>query len=411
MGRPTREFALAHHSVPRLEDTKTTLDGLGGKVFAVSAAVGVIGLLATVGLGLAQGDDLRHFGFTYLVNYAFFLSISLGALVFIPIQYVVKASWSVVIRRLAEVMAAVLPLMAVLAIPVIFFAGQIYGWASPEAADSAALSHKAAYLSKGAFTLRWVIYFVLWTGYSWFFWKNSVRQDDTGDLKITRRMENFSGFALMVCALTIALAAFDLLMSVDYIWFSTMFGVYYWAGGFVTFFAVLTLVTMGLQNSGRLTRIVTPEHFHDYGKLMFAFTFFWGYIAFSQYMLYWYANVPEETAWFLLRSQNGWGTVGLITLFCTFMAPFAGLISRFAKRNRKILAFWAVWIIVAQWVNLYWVVMPEFSEHFTISFMDLTAFLGIGGIWLAGVTRLAAGHSLVPVQDPRIGESLRFENA
>ena len=402
---------MAHHHVPSLEDTGTTLDGLGPRVFGISALVGVIGLAAAVGLGLAQGDGLKHFGFSYLVNYAFFLSISLGAHIFIPIMYVTKASWNVVLRRLAEVMAAVMPLLAVLAIPVIIFAGHIYGWMNPEVAATHAMAHKTGYLSQNAFILRWVIYFAIWSGYALFFWRQSVAQDKSGELEITRRMENFSGFALMLCGLSIAAAAFDLLMSVDPLWFSTMFGVYYWAGGFVTFWAVMTLFTLGLQNSGRMERIVSPEHFHDYGKAMFAFTFFWGYIAFSQYMLYWYANIPEETHWYLIRSTNGWGEVGLTTLFATFALPFAGLISRFAKRKRKILAFWAFWIIIAQWINLYWVVMPQFSEHFTFSPMDVTAFIGIGGLWVAGITRLAMGNSLVPTGDPRLDESLRFENA
>jgi hypothetical protein len=354
---------------------------------------------------------MKHFGFSYLTSYAFFLSISLGALFFMPIMYVTKASWNVVMRRLAEVTAAVMPLMAVLAIPVIFLAGQIYGWADPEVAATHAMAHKTGYLSRNMFVLRWVIYFAVWTGYSWFFWKTSVRQDTTGDVNLTRRLENYSGFGLMICALTVAGAGFDLLMSIDPLWFSTMFGVYYWAGGFVSFFAVMTLFTLGLQNTGRMEHIVSPEHFHDYGKAMFAFTFFWGYIAFSQYMLYWYANIPEETHWYLIRSTNGWGEVGLTTLFATFALPFAGLISRFAKRKRKILAFWAFWIIIAQWINLYWVVMPQFSEHFTFSPMDVTAFIGIGGLWVAGITRLAMGNSLVPTGDPRLDESLRFENA
>ncbi|MEN8008450.1 MAG: quinol:cytochrome C oxidoreductase [Candidatus Krumholzibacteriota bacterium] len=402
---------MAHHHVPSLEDTGTTLDGLGPRVFGVSALVGVIGLAATVGLGLGQGDGLRHFGFSYLTSFAFFLSISLGAMFFMPIMYVTKASWNVVMRRLAEVTAAVMPLFAVLAIPVIFFAGQIYGWADPEVAGSHAMSHKAAYLSQNMFILRWVIYFVVWSGYSLFFWRTSVKQDATGDVGLTRRLENYSGFALMVCALSLAAASFDLLMSINPLWFSTMFGVYYWAGGFVTFWAVMTLFSMGLQNTGRMRGIISPEHFHDYGKAMFAFTFFWGYIAFSQYMLYWYANIPEETHWFLVRSQNGWGTVGLVTLFATFALPFAGLISRYAKRNRKMLAFWAFWIIVAQWINLYWVVMPQFSDSFVFSPMDVTAFFGIGGLWLAGITKLAMGNSLVPHRDPRLEDSLRFENA
>jgi len=402
---------LAHHHVPRVEDTKTTLDGLGSKVFGVSALIGVTGLLATLGLGASKGDGFEHFAFAYLTNYAYFLSISLGALIFIPIMFLTKASWNVVIRRLAEVTAAVMPLMALLAIPVIMFAGKVYGWTDPAVAASHAMAHKTGYLNQTAFITRWVIYFVIWSGYALFFWRNSVSQDKSRDLKVTRRLENFSGFALMLCSLSIAGAAFDLLMSVDPLWFSTMFGVYYWAGGFVTFFAVLTLALMGLQNSGRMEKIVSPEHFHDLGKLMFAFTFFWGYIAFSQFMLYWYANIPEETSWYLVRTRHGWDLIAYATLFATLLLPFLGLVSRFAKRSRKLLAFWAVWIIAAQWMNLYWVVIPEFSETLTFDPMYVTCFLGIGGLWLAGITKLAAGNSLVPTGDPRLDESLRFENA
>ena len=401
---------MAHH-VATLEDTRTTLDGLGPRVVGVSAAVGIVGLAAAVGLGMAQGDGLKQFAFAYLVNFAFFLSLSLGALFFIGIMYVTRASWNVVIRRLAEVMAAVMPLMAVLCIPILLMSRSIYGWMDPEVAASHAMAHKVGFLNQGAFTLRLAIYFVIWSGYSLFYWRSSVAQDKSGDLAITRRFENLSGFALMICAIATAAASFDLVMSIDPLWFSTMFGVYYWAGGFVSFFAVLTLVTMGLQNTGRLTRIVSPEHFHDYGKLMFGFTFFWGYIAFSQYMLYWYANIPEETAWYLLRSQNGWGKLGMVTLFCTFALPFLGLISRWAKRNRKVMAFWAAWIVVAQWLNLYWVVMPEYSEHFVLSPAAVAGFFGIGGLWLATATRLAMGGSLVPTRDPRLSDSLRFENA
>ncbi len=402
---------MAHRVIPKLEDTKITLEGLGSKVFSVSLLIGVIGLAATAGLGAAEGDGFRHFGFSYLVAYAFFLAISLGALIFLPIQYLTKASWSIVIRRLVEVMAAVMPVMALLAIPVLLLMGQIYGWTTPEARESHAMAHRAAFLSQNAFILRWVIYFVLWTFFSWFFWRNSVKQDANGDLGLTRRLENFSGFFLMVSALSIALAGMDLLMSIDYLWFSTMWGVYYWAGGFVSFFAILTLVTLGLQKTGRMTKIVSPEHLHDYGKLMFAFTFFWGYIAFSQFMLYWYGNIPEETAWYMVRIEGGWMPMAYATLFATFVLPFAGLISYWAKRRRKVLGFWAAWIIMAQWINLYWVVMPNFSETFTISPMDLTAFIGVGGIWLATATRLATGASLVPVKDPRLKDSLRFENA
>ena len=359
-----------------------------------------------------KGDNLQHFAFSYLVGYAFFLAITLGALVFIPIQYVTKASWCIVIRRLVETMSAVMPVMLVLGLPVFLLYGRLYGWANPDATTATLMSPQGDLLEPdvvhGALgdLLR-----AVWTVMGWFFWRNSLRQDQSGDLKLTGKMENMAGFAILVYALTIAMAGFDLIMSVDPLWFSTMFGVYYWAGGFVSFYAVLTLVTMGLQNSGRLTHIVSAEHFHDYGKLMFAFTFFWAYIAFSQYMLYWYANIPEETHWYWIRSQGGWGKMGLSTVFVTFALPFAGLVSRYAKRNRKILAFWAFWIIVAQWISLYWTIMPQYSESFVIDPMDLTAFVGVGGIWLAAVARMATGRSLVPLKDPRLDDSLRFENA
>ena len=402
---------MSSHHVPRLEDTKTTLDGLGQRVFLIAGVVGLIGLAATFGLGMTHGDNLEHFAFSYLVAYAFFLAVSLGALVFIPIQYVTRASWCIVIRRLAETISAVMPVLLLLALPVFFLHGRIYGWADPAAASDPLMAHKAGFLSTNAFLLRWAIYFVLWTVLGWYFWRNSLKQDTSGDLKLTRKMENMSGFAILVYALSIGLAGMDLVMSVDHLWFSTMFGVYYWAGGFVSFYAVMTLLTMGLQNTGRLTKIVSAEHFHDYGKLMFAFTFFWGYIAFSQYMLYWYANIPEETHWYWIRSNNGWGRIGLATVFVTFALPFAGLVSRYAKRSRKMLAFWAFWIIGAQWLSLYWTIMPQFSESFVIDPMDLTAFIGVGGIWLAAVARFATGRSLVPTKDPRLEDSLRFENA
>ncbi len=407
---PAREFELAHHHVPRLEDTQTTLGNLGSKVFGISALIGLAGMAVTLALGAKQGDGMEHFAFAYLTNYAFFLSISLGALIFIPIMYVTRASWNVVVRRLAEVTAAIMPLLAVMAIPVILFAGKVYGWADPAIAASHAMSHKAAYLSPGAFVTRWLIYFVIWTGYSLFFWRTSVQQDTSGDPKLTRRLENFSGFAIMITALSIAAASFDLLMSVDPLWFSTMFGVYYWSGGFVTFFAVLTLMVLGLQRTGRLEKIVSPEHLHDLGKLMFAFTFWWGYIAFSQFMLYWYANIPEETSWYMVRTREGWDTIAYAILFVTLLIPFVGLISYYTKRNRKWLAFWAVWIIGAQWLNMYWVVIPEYSEKLVFNPMYVTCFVGLGGLWLAGITRLAARNSLVPTKDPRLEQSLRFEN-
>ena len=403
-----------HRDAPKLSDTLTEMGSLGPRLFRPALGVGLVALAGAVFLGISEGDHLRHFSFSWLVAFAYFLAISLGALIFLPIQYITRASWSVVIRRLAEVMAMALPFMIVLALPVLLNLGQVYDWASehPLHITPELAAHKAPFLNPTFFLVRWVIYFAIWTWLASFFWRTSRRQDTTRDTSLTLRMENRSGPAIVLFALTCSGAGMDLLMTLDPAWFSTIFGVYFFAGGFVTFYAVLTLATMGLQRSGRLTGVVSMEHFHDYGKLMFAFTFFWAYIAFSQYLLYWYANIPEETVWYLLRQQGAWGQIGLLLALGTFVLPFVGLISRFAKRNRALLAFWAVWICVMQWFNLYWVAMPVFSpDSVPLSLLDVLSFLAVGGLWLAIVVKLASIGSLVPVGDPRLEESLSFENA
>jgi hypothetical protein len=390
------------------------MGSLAPRIQGPALVVGLLALAGAVALGLREGDHWRHFSFSWLVSFAYFLSISLGALIFLPIQFVTRASWSVVVRRLAEIMAMALPFMIVLLLPILLNLGQVYEWAGEHRhhlTDELA-AHKAPFLNPTFFVIRWVIYFAVWTWLAVFFWRTSRRQDATGDRGLTLRMENRSGPAIVLFALTCSGASMDLLMTLDPAWFSTIFGVYFFAGSFVTFHAVMTLTTMGLQRSGRLRGIVSMEHFHDYGKLMFAFTFFWAYIAFSQYMLYWYGNIPEETVWYLVRQSGTWGRIGLLLCVGAFVLPFAGLISRFAKRSRKLLAFWAVWIMVMQWFNLYWVAMPVFSpDHVSLGPLDLLCFLAVGGLWLALVVRLAATGSLVPVGDPRLEDSLTFENA
>jgi hypothetical protein len=401
-----------HHHRPQWSEDQTTLADLGPRLFRVAGAVGLLGLAASGLLGAAAGDGLRRLGFSYLVNFAFFLSLSLGALFFVAIQHLTRASWSVVIRRLAEVLAAVMPLLGLLAIPVLLLLNRLYPWASADAAAEELIAHKRPFLNPSFFALRWLLYFVIWSGLGLFYWRRSLTQDRSADPRLTVHMENRSGPALVLFAVTVTLAAFDLLMSLDPVWYSTIFGVYYFAGSVAGFYALLTMLTLWLQRTGRLVKVVTLEHYHDYGKLMFAFVFFWAYIAFSQYLLIWYANIPEETTWFLRRQENGWQILSLALLFCHFLIPFLGLISRFAKRNRRLLAVWAVWIFVMHWLDLYWIVMPEFSPaRLPWHPLDVTCFLGIGGLWLAVWARLAGRHSLVPVGDPRLTDSIGFENA
>jgi hypothetical protein len=405
---------MSHHrSAPRLEDDRTTLDGLGRPVMLAGIVVGVLALAAAFVVGRGSEDGLAGLGTSYLVAFAYFLSLSLGALFFVAIQHVTRASWSVVARRIAEVMGANLVVLALLAIPLLVLAPHVFAWAGDGGhAPAELLAKKKPYLNMPFLYVRWAVFFLIWCGYALWFWRKSVEQDRTGDVQISVKFERRSGLALMLYALSVNFASYDLLMSLDPSWFSTMFGPYYFAGGVVSFFAALTVLTLWLQGRGRLTTVIGVEHLHDYGKFLFAFVFFWAYLAFSQYMLIWYANIPEETAWLLRREQNGWGWVGLTLIFGHWLLPFAGLVSRFAKRNRAMLGFWAVWVLVMHYVDLYWIAMPELSPTDAMpSWLDLLCFVGVGGFYVAGLARFASGASLVPTKDPRLGDSLSFENA
>jgi hypothetical protein len=233
-------------------------------------------------------------------------------------------------------------------------------------------------------------------------------------------MERYSAPAILISILTLTFASFDLLMSLDPTWFSTIFGVYFFSGCAVGIFATLILLVALLQRFGYLVNSVTVEHFHDLGKFLFAFTFFWGYIAFSQYMLLWYANIPETTGWFARRGASSvptdpgdWRIVSVLLLVGHLLIPFAGLLSRHVKRNRTALAFWAAWLLVFHWIDLFWIVMPEINPQqprVYFGVMEIACFLGIGGLFAASTLRLAMRHAVRPVADPRLHEALVFQN-
>ena len=268
------------------------------------------------------------------MTFAFFLSISLGGLFFVLLEHCTRAGWSVVARRVAEAIAANVWLMAVLAIPVVLGMHHLYHWS-----DAAAVAHdplieaKVGFLNPTFFMIRLAIYFTIWGVMATFLYRTSLAQDASGDPALTLRMERLSAPGMVLFALSLNFAAFDLLMSLDPHWFSTIFGVYYFAASVVAFFAVMPKVLWALQSRGILKNAITVEHYHDFGKLLFAFVVFWAYIAFSQYMLIWYANVPEETEWFLKRQTGEWTTVSLLLIFGHFVVPFLLLVSRFIKRR------------------------------------------------------------------------------
>ncbi|MEW6235564.1 MAG: quinol:cytochrome C oxidoreductase [Candidatus Omnitrophota bacterium] len=391
------------------------LERLGLDIYLWAGIAGVAVLGVSIALSYFLGWGQRFF-YSYLVNYVYFLSLSLGALFFVSLQHLTRSGWSVTVRRIAEIFAANSALMAVLFIPIFIGMSSLYPWTNHElVAHDALLQGKQPYLNIPFFVIRCLFYFASWIYLSQYFLNRSLEQDKTGDANLTLRMERLSAPGMALFALTITFAAFDWLMSLDPRWFSTIYGVYFFTGCVVGFIALLAVTAFLLQSSGRLTGAITIEHYHDLGKLLFGFIFFWGYIAFSQYMLIWYANLPEETGWIFRRTdihEGQWGWVGLILFFGHFIIPFLGLISRYPKRRKRLLVFWAVWALIAHWLDLYWLVMPEYSPQLaSLHLLDITCFIGIGGLYFALAARIAKGRALLPIRDPRLEESLNFENA
>jgi hypothetical protein len=408
-------MASAHQAKIHPDDD-IRMGALSGRVRMAAGGAGVLLLAATVALGSMNGDHFERFFHSYLIAICYWLSVSVGALFFIMIQPLTRSRWSPVVRRIAEILTAGFPLLLVLAlagiiVPMFLGAGGPYHHWVHAPADDHLVHAKHAWLNVPFFGARVIGYFVIWWGISRYFFQKSVEQDASGDPAITERLRIVAGPSVIAFALTVCFAAFDLLMSVNPHWFSTIFGVYFFAGCVISIYATLILTSMSLQRAGKLQHTITTEHYHDLGKLLFAFVFFWSYTGFSQFMLIWYANLPEETVWYHVRWYTSWRDVSYVLLFGHFMFPFVFLLSRWTKRWRKPLAFFAVWMMVMHFVDLFWLVMPSLTPD-GVSFhaMDLTAWLGVGGVFVAWFARTASKVNLIPVKDPNLANSLAFEN-
>ena len=394
----------------------------GQKLTTIAGAIGVLALAGAAGLGVMAGDNLNSFLHSYLIAFFYFLTIALGALFFVAVQYLFRAGWSATVRRLAEIVAGTLPVLAVRALPIIVATAMgnhsLYIWTDHAAVEhDHLLEHKAPYLNLGFFLVRCVIYFGVWALLSWRYLSSSTKQDGNGDPKITRFNEILSAPGIILFALTLTFASIDFVMSLEAQFFSTIIGVYFFGGAMTSSLSLLVLFAMSLQNSGRMTSVLTKEHYHDLGKLMFGFTFFWSYIAFSQFMLIWYANIPEETEFFQHRIHGVWLIHSIVLLFGHFAFPFAFLLSRHIKRNRKTLAFGAAWLLIMHYVDISWWVMPTVNPHSTEFPFEATqiiaavlSFIGIGGVFFGTIGFLGSRRSLVALKDPRLAEALTFEN-
>ncbi|HKK46316.1 MAG TPA: hypothetical protein VJ964_12400 [Balneolaceae bacterium] len=389
-------------SNPKITDSLTFPSDL--KVTRSLFGVGIVALLASgVGFFLQQ----QEFFYSYLLSFAFFASIALGSLFFVILQHLTRSEWSVAIRRIPEAISSNIWIWGLFIIPIILGAHSLFSWTSAEKlASDPVLQHKSYYLNIPFYVIRQFIYFGFWGGLGYFLYRYSVKMDETGDYGLKTFMRRTCGPGAFFFAITIAFAAFDWLMSLDYHWYSTIFGVYFFAMSFQGLFAVLILIVMFLWKKGLLTSTIKKGHVFDLGIQLFGFTIFYAYIAFAQFLLIYYGNLPEETSWFLERLNGGYQYLAYFFLFGRFVIPFFVLMGKKAKSNYKVVTGIAILILASHLVELYWIVMPTLNKGFNFDWMTVTSFLGLGSIFFGLFFRRFKMSKMVPINDPLLAESL-----
>lgn len=369
-----------------------------------AAYVGVfIGLIALV-LGLFKNPE--RMWTSYLVAFFYFASLGVGAMFFLAVSYASKAGWHTAIKRLAESFTSFLPYMVVGSIILLFGFSHLYPWDDPAQAHRLT-GGKAIYLHPMFVTVRLLIFGLGCLAFKHILVGNSIKQDQNGDVKYTEKNISTSIGFIAFFAIFFTMFSLDLLMSLLPSWYSTIYGIYMFAGMFQSTFALLAIVVVCFKDSKWVSGYITVEHQHDVGKFMKGFTIFWAYIAFSQFMLIWYANIPEETEFYLMRSHSGWLTVSFALLIFRFIVPFLALLPREAKRNDANLVAVSVLVLIMQYVDIYWQVYPNFNEGSPqFGFYEIALFVGFAGVFAMGVTKFLAKHNVVAIKDPRMHESV-----
>jgi len=390
--------------------------GVGRRLKQVTGALILLGILLSLAAVPDHGNRVRLV-YAYLWGFLFLWAIVLGSLFFVALQHLTGSIWSVVVRRVAEMFAAPMWLLGLLFIPVAVFVllpdqFSLFPWADPVLAAGDHLTHeKQAYLNVPFFLARGAVFFTLWIGFAAYFVRTSLRQDrGEAGAGASIAMRKVSAPFTLIFAATTTFAGFDWLMSLNPHWFSTMFGVYIFAGMILSSLAAITIATVCMRDAGIIDAdVVTEEHLYSLGGLLFAFICFWAYIAFSQYMLIWYANMPEETFYFHHRLQGSWGVVSVALALVRFAVPFLVLLPRRSKMSPAILFWVSVLVLAGQLLDLYWLIMPELHRSGpALGWQELGPPLLMGGLLILYLVWFVRRHSALAVGDPLFEASRKF---
>lgn len=378
---------------------------------------GVMTVLGTIVYAVSGLGQPSYWWGGYVLGFVYGMGLSVTLLFFVALSYLVNAGWSAAIRRIPELLSTFVLFLPIAAIPLIIGAvtGNIYEWMH---SNDEHLHHgfKGLYLNEPFFWARLVFYAVVWILMYRVIVGNSLRQDNTADLTPTRRNWKLAAPFVLLYALTITFASFDIVMTLEPHWFSTIFGVYSFAGHFVAALSLIMITMRLLDRGGYVKGIITREHYHDVGKLMFAFTIFWTYVAFSQYFIIWYGNLPEETVFFAKRLQNGWEIFGWASLVVHFIIPFLFLLRQDVKRRPQLVTIGAIILLIAHAVDLSWIILPVFSaphgQPYHLSWALVAsgsgAIVAMVGLIFIVASRAFARHSAVACNDPYLHESLEY---
>jgi hypothetical protein len=385
-------------------------------------SIGIISLVVALLIGFIApaGSPLRHqFAFSYLFAFLYFFTILIGCLFWILLHHATDSGWGIVVRRQMENLAVLVPWMLLFFVPIFLLRNDLWQWIADVKLPhpTPELKDKLAYfnLTLGPFTIPffWIrafFYFVYFGAAAFYFRSTSIKQDSDGDPKRSRQMRGVSFVGLILFAACLTLMAFDWMAALDYRWASTMWGVYIFAGSAGASMALIILVVFGLKHAGYLS-FVNEEHYHMMGKLLFCFSIFWGYIGFSQYMLIWYGNIPEETEWFVHRNVESWNTLSTAMVVGRFFIPFLYLLFQYTKRNAKFLAAISAWVLIMHVIDTYVTIMPFMHPTgVQINVLDVLCIFAIG-CPLAFIFLYTLGKvCFFPAKDPRLLESLKLSN-
>ncbi len=366
----------------------------------------VIGLLSFA-ISLSINPSRAWHG--YLMNYYFFAMIGIGGTFFSATQYLTNAGWSATVRRIPESLSSWFLPSLVLFIPLVIAGKSIFLWMNTGTMGSdPVLQGKIPYLNLPFFIIRALGFFAVWYFLGNQIVRNSLKQDTEGGTELTSKNVKLSAIFIPLFAIFFSTLSFDLIMSLDPHWFSTMFGVNCFANLFLVTIAVSIVIVIHMKKNGYFGESVNENHIQNLGLLLFAFTIFYAYIAFCQYMLIWYANLPEETSYYLRRWENGWCVYALFIIGFKFIVPFLLLLPREAKRNMSYLLKMAYWVIFVNFIDMFWMVMPTYSTQAITPFLEFGIFLGFGGAFGLTVRNFLLNHPVQPQKDPRVEEALHL---